>query len=93
MNDSLYQNCPICGNLVNQSERYPKYVCTDCQMRLTDFDGRLVYYMNTHIMGYGCQSYYKDTNHEPYNSNICYVDGVKCIAEEAHLGGIVIQAI
>lgn len=93
MKDSLYQNCPICGNEVSYSERYPKYVCRSCQERLADSSGRLVYYVNTHIMGYGCKGYYRDSNLEPYDSNICYVDGVKCIAKEAHLGGIVVYVL
>ena len=93
MENSLLQTCPICGQEVFYSGRYPKHVCKECQTRLSDSEGRLVYFVNTHIMGYGCQGYYKDTNHTPYDSNICYVDGVKCMAEEAHLGGIVVQVV
>lgn len=38
----------------------------------------------------GFAAIYDDT-HEESDSHICYIDGVRCWADEAHMGGIVIQ--
>ncbi|MEO6710572.1 MAG: hypothetical protein ABIP42_13415 [Planctomycetota bacterium] len=39
----------------------------------------------------GFEARYADTG-EPYVGNQCYIGGVKCHAEEARFGGIVIEA-
>ena len=71
--------------------RYPRYLCGNCSGRVTDKEDRRVEFFNTEFLGHGCQGRYVDSD-EPYNSDVCYVDGVECWAEEAYLGGIVIQA-
>jgi hypothetical protein len=38
----------------------------------------------------GCQGMYLDTQ-EKFDNNICYIQGHKCIADEARFGGVVIQ--
>jgi hypothetical protein len=40
--------------------------------------------------GFGAE--FADTA-EPYESAICYIDGVKSLADEARFGGIVIQPV
>ena len=40
----------------------------------------------------GYVAWYADTK-EPYPSHECYVDGIRCHADEHHMGGIVIQPI
>lgn len=92
MANSETQYCPICGNEVFYSSRYPNYVCEDCEAKAVDEEGKLVYFHNTSLVGYGCQGKYKGTNNE-YNHNICYIRGIECKAEEAYFGGIVIQTI
>jgi hypothetical protein len=42
--------------------------------------------------GGGFDAKYADTG-EQYSSNDCYIDNVKCYANEAHFGGIVIQKV
>lgn len=69
--------------------RYPRYVCGTCYLRAVDEDGRSLSFSNVSLSG-GFAALYRDT-HEERDSHICYVDGVKCCAEEARFGGIVIQ--
>jgi hypothetical protein len=37
-------------------------------------------------------AWYADTE-EPYPSHECYIDGIHCYADEAHMGGIVIRVV
>jgi len=55
----------------------------------TDKKGKAVTFFNTSFSGHGCAGSYTDTGKE-YTSRFCYIKGVKCIAQEAYLGGIVI---
>jgi ADP-ribosyl-[dinitrogen reductase] hydrolase len=85
----LTHNCPICGTDLRVESRYPKYLCHDCANKATDVDGRKLDFFNLNISGsYG--AVYCDTN-EDYLSHDCYVEGVKCRADEARFGGIVIE--
>lgn len=83
------QKCPICSAVVTTSERYPNYVCDRCYTRAEDEDGRRLSFTNVSLSG-GFAALYRDT-HEESDSHICYIDGIKCRADEAHFGGIVIQ--
>ncbi|MEC7987391.1 MAG: hypothetical protein VX278_19640 [Myxococcota bacterium] len=85
----MKQYCPICQNEVPRFARYPRYICHPCGARITDEEGRSVYYVNTSAGG-GCQGYYQD-DQSPYNQRECYVGSTRCIASEARFGGIVIQ--
>lgn len=85
------QRCPICDTQVANYPRYPRYVCNDClQEPARAPDGRVVAFGNVDISG-GIQGRYAATG-EPYNSHECFVRGVKCWADQARFGGIVIQA-
>ncbi|MCC5937575.1 MAG: hypothetical protein JJU34_09850 [Lunatimonas sp.] len=86
------QNCPICKQEVAYYSRYPKYLCKACSDLTTDAEGRPVAFYNTTVFGQGCQGEYRDTG-EPYEGDICYVQGVTCKAEEHRFGGIVVQAV
>lgn len=83
------QYCPICSAEVAPSARYPKYVCEKCCMRAADEAGRPLRFTNVSFSG-GFAAIYDDT-HEERDSHICYINGVRCWADEAHMGGIVIQ--
>lgn len=83
------QHCPICKSEVQQNLRYPNYVCNECFDKATDKEGRKVTFGNIDFWG-GCEGIYLDTQ-EKYNSNICYINGQECIADEARFGGIVIE--
>jgi hypothetical protein len=83
------QRCPICSVDVTPSERYPNYVCETCYARAADEDDRPLTFSNVALSG-GFAALYRDTREER-SSHICFINGVKCWAEEARLGGIVIQ--
>jgi hypothetical protein len=84
------QKCPICSTEVQFSERYPKYVCFDCEAKATDENKRPLNFNNTTMLGGGFAAEYADTG-ERREGHICYIDGIKCRADEARFGGIVIQ--
>ena len=83
------QECPICLTEVAFSARYPRYVCASCYKKAVDENNRLLNFYNESISG-GFIAIYADTN-EARKSHVCYIDGVKCWADEARFGGIVIQ--
>jgi hypothetical protein len=86
---SSEQKCPICQVPVPPSPRYPRYVCYDCYIRAVDEEGRSLSFSNVSFSG-GFRAIYGDTREER-DSHICYIDGIRCWANEAHMGGIVIQ--
>lgn len=83
------QPCPICNQPRSYSERYPDALCEACVARATDADGRLLVFGNAGFFG-GFIAQYADTR-EVYDSHACTVDGVRCWADEARFGGIVVQ--
>jgi hypothetical protein len=83
------QHCPICQKTVQPSERYPRYLCAVCAAKARSKDGRALIFSNESISG-GYLAYYADT-HESYPSHECFVDGIRCHADEHYYGGIVIQ--
>jgi hypothetical protein len=82
--------CPTCGGVSKTLLRYPRSVCQECRGIPMDKDGKLLSFWNTTLLGTGCIGKYVDSGEE-YNSNICYIKGKECFAEEAKFGGIVIQ--
>ena len=96
--------CPIClETLTHFSSRYPKAICGKCAYsNIKDNDGNLVSFHNIDISG-GFIS--KHTINNNYNNNIivekkeheCWVNNgkrdIKCYADEARFGGIVIQVM
>jgi len=83
------QACPICGDPVQSSHRYPRHVCPACFTEATDRDGRRLEFSNVHLSG-GYAAQYADTG-EPYDSHDCWIRGIRCRADEARFGGIVIE--
>ena len=84
------QLCPICSTNVTRNPRYPRYVCAECAVKAASLDGRLLEFSNVDFSG-GFVAHYAD-NGSVYPSHECYIDGIKCHADEARFGGIVIQA-
>ncbi len=89
--NNAFQLCPICSKAVPFSGRYPGYVCIDCAIKARSEDGRALSFFNENLSG-GFAAQYTD-NGELYPSHECYIDGIKCQADEAHFGGIVIQPV
>jgi len=82
------QRCPICLEKVKPMDRYPNYVCSVCAARAADETGRSLTFTNVSLSG-GFRAVYFDTREER-DSHICYIDGIKCRADEARMGGIII---
>jgi predicted RNA-binding Zn-ribbon protein involved in translation (DUF1610 family) len=91
-----YQVCPVCGKEVKRNERYPNYICIECNNDTTDENGRKVSFFSSYItedtLTENISGIYEDTK-EKYSSNICYVRDAKCRANMAKFGGIVIEKI
>ena len=84
-------NCPICNQELNFNARYPNRICAACGDKATDIEGEKLAFGNISMSG-GFEAFYVATS-EPYNSHICYVNGIECVADEARFGGIVIEKI
>ncbi len=84
------QHCPICSAEVTPSTRYPRHVCGACAAKASSADGRLLAFSNEGLSG-GFVAEYAATG-EVYASHECFISGVKCHADEARFGGIVIEA-
>ena len=82
-------SCPVCGTELSYSDRYPNYVCGFCVDKATDENGRALKFFNTD-MGGGFEAIYADTNQRRM-SHICFIEGKKCYADEARMGGIVVE--
>lgn len=85
------QTCPICNRPVPRSERYPRYVCETCAAKAKSQDGRPLEFYNEGLFGGFVARYVDDGT--PYNSHECFIDGIRCYADEARFGGIVIQVV
>lgn len=83
------QLCPVCGITQTPNPRYPRYLCGECAAKSTDESGRPLKFHNQSLSG-GFQASYADTG-EPRESHVCFVQGIRCRADEARFGGIVIQ--
>jgi hypothetical protein len=86
------QHCPTCNRYKQFSSRYPDYVCEKCIKLATDKAGQGVGFYNITIDGHGCQGRYLETG-KLYRGNSCFIKGIKCYADEAYMGGIVIRPI
>ena len=85
--------CPICGGATKTLPRYPRRVCGTCAAKASDGSGRTLEFFNTSFGG-GFIAYYADSNQtEIYPSHRCFIDGIRCYADEARFGGIVIEAL
>lgn len=85
--------CPVCGTDQPSVPRYPGYLCRDCVARASTADGRRLVLVNTSPAG-GFAARYADTEElceEVTVTHLVYVDGIRCWADEARLGGIVVQ--
>ena len=83
------QRCPICSAAVEPNVRYRNYVCFDCCSKAVDENGRKLGFGNQSFSG-GFVAWYADTK-ETRDTHLCYIDGIECWADEAHMGGVVIR--
>jgi hypothetical protein len=80
--------CPLCNAPRPHSPRYPDNVCADCVARAVDETGRRLEF-NTALNG-GIRAKYADSG-EQRESHDCFIDGVRCRADEAYFGGVVVR--
>jgi hypothetical protein len=83
--------CPICDCPMPITLRYPHSVCMQCMKKAESAEGRALLFTNASFSG-GYEAYFADTG-ERYESHMCFIRGVRCHADEAHMGGIVIQVV
>ena len=83
------QMCPICNNIVPSNPRYPRYVCSKCvhDYGIKSKEGLPMEFFNIDFSG-GFISKVNGVNGEEHE---CYINNVKCYADESRFGGIVIQ--
>jgi hypothetical protein len=83
--DIMHQ-CPICK--VESKFAISRFICLECRDKTVDKKGRKIKFYNYHGEGYlaVCQ----ETGEES-TDHICFVSGVKCIADTHRLGGVEIQ--
>jgi len=74
---------------VDADVRHPRRVCTTCVERACDEEGRPLRFFNTGFSG-GFVARLADGGMER-ESHECVIDGVRCWADEAYLGGIVVE--
>ncbi len=89
MSETEFHPCPICSTPVPHWARYPKSVCHNCFDKACDDQGRKLGFYNVSFSG-GFKAVVVETGEENEN-HICYIEGVKCWADEHRFGGIVIQ--
>jgi len=81
--------CPLCESPRPHSPRYPDNLCADCVGRAVDETGRPLTFINLTLTG-GFGAAYADTG-ERRDSHVCFIDGVRCWADEAYFGGVVVR--
>lgn len=87
--------CPICQQINTQyDERYPGSVCNLCILDAVDKKGNPVRFYNG-ITGFGFESHHtvrskKSTSTLIKSDHLCFIHNVKCWADEARFGGIVV---
>ena len=91
MSEITTHPCPICSKPTPHQQRYPLSVCRNCFNKTSDRTGRKISFSNLDFGG-GYRAVVEETGKE-YNSHVCYIDEVKCRADEARFGGIVIQVV
>lgn len=85
------QECPLCKEEVTEVARYPTYVCGTCidTHGTKTIDEKKMEFYNIDYWG-GFKSLVEgEVSTVP--QHICYINKVKCYADEARFGGIVIQ--
>ncbi len=86
----MMQQCPICGDHVRSEPRYPRYVCASCVGRAVSLDGRPVEFFESDLLGDYAARY--GESGEDYCEHDCFIDGLRCRADVARFGGIVLEA-
>jgi len=87
------QECPSCKKHIKICHRHPKYICRECLQTYPFLNekGQEVIFSNIDWTG-GFVSRVKGSDICEAD-HICFINGIKCWADEFRFGGIVIEAI
>ena len=86
--------CPICElEIKYKLERYPNLICSECHKSndIKDSNGFPVSFENESIYGGFISLHTIDNKLVSNKDHYCFVKGIRCYADEARFGGIVIQ--
>ena len=81
------KNCPICDKNMMYLERYPKMICQECIELTVNKNGESIKFYNIDHTG-RFVSMVNDIKGEEHE---CYINNIKCRADEARFGGIVVE--
>lgn len=87
-----YQLCPVCKKEIELCARHPNYICRECLRtypKLNDHGEEVTFYNVSWTGGFICKNVKTGEINEEH---ICYINGVRCWADEYRFGGIVIEA-
>lgn len=74
------------------SQRYPKALCNAHYEECLDAEGNKVTFCNIDFSGgFMSQHFVNDILIRTAEEKVCFVRGIKCVAQEARFGGIVLQ--
>ena len=79
--------CAICSAPVPLSPRTPKRVCAVCALEAVDAKGQSLRFLNEDMTG-GFVAINGDGSRS--DNHVCFVRGMRCWADEAYFGGIVV---
>ena len=82
-------NCPICNNLRFTTSRYPKKICSNCEELTVTENNEKIRFFNIDNTG----GFLSIVNNHHGNIHECYINNIKCYADEARFGGIVISVV
>ena len=81
------KNCPICDKNILHFERYPKMICNECIELAVNENGKSIKFSNVDVTG----GFISIVNNIKGEDHECYINNLKCYADEARFGGIVVQ--
>ena len=87
--DKKSKKCPICKNDMLLFNRYPNRICNKCSELTVTEEKKNIYFGNIDIYG-GFMSIVDGNIGDIHE---CYVNDIKCYAEEGRFGGIIISKV
>jgi len=93
--------CPTCGSMIEHFERYPNYICGNCVAKLVDVNGVPIRFENQSLLGTGIIALLLNPATGDYDlpdqissmTGEAFCNGLRCVAEEARFGGVIVQAM
>lgn len=87
------QQCPICFKNIPECSRHIRYICRTCletYPKLNEKGEEVEFFNQGWFGGFICKI--KETG-ETNEDHVCFINNVKCWADEYRFGGIVIEAM